>query len=800
VFFLALFVYPVLLGALSLGLGLLVERASAVRLPGPLLPPLGFAALIGLTQLGTQLTATARLTAPVVVVLALAGLWLGRTRLPALRTRGALVAALVAVATFTSFAAPVLFSGHVGWTSYGVDTTPPIHWLGADQLANHGRDFGNTARSSSANITAGYFNASYPSGGNSALGVTQQLTGVSVPWLFQPFLAFSCAMLGLVLFWIIRQVLPSRWLAALTAFIAAQPALLYAFFLQGQMKEVLAALLVPLVAATVVVYGRTLTAGPRAAIPLAVAGAAGMGATGVGFGAWLGPGALLAVIVAIRTFWRSDRKQVLAHAAVFVVAVVVLAVPAVAGMRVYFQSVSNLISQEVPLGSLLTPLSTLHTAGIWWSEDYRVGPTHNLGINFAAIGAVGFGILLSTEWAIRRRHWPLLVFAIVTVPGALLLARQGTPWIDVKAMILAAPLVLTLGLLGGLGALRDTPARFAGYALSGVIALGVLYSTALMYHGTQMSPSARYQELERIAERFSGQGPTLRPDFDDYALFFARQMDPVSTGDPRPAVTVELANGQLPGYGLSVRLDQIQASFVEKYPLLVLQRSPFESRPPANYQLAYSGRYYEVWRRGPGTVLAHVGVGSTWDATAPVSCTDVRRLARQARSTGATLAVAEGPAVETVPVTNLPVPRGWTVLPNDPAVFGTVGQGTLKTSLSVPSSGMYQLWLGGTFTRAVDVSVDGRPVGTLKNDIKYSGLAQSVGDVRLSAGPHQLTIARGGGSLAPGNGAGGGIGPAALTAGTRLERPVRRLDPDDYRQACKRPVDWVEVVRGVPLS
>ena len=108
--------------------------------------------------------------------------------------------------------------------------------------------------------------------------------------------------------------------------------------------------------------------------------------------------------------------------------------------------------------------------------------------------------------------------------------------------------------------------------------------------------------------------------------------------------------------------------------------------------------------------------------------------------------------------------------------------------------------MGGSFTRKVRVLVDGREVGALANDIKYSGLAQAVGRVRLSEGRHDLTIERGGGGLEPGNGAGGAIGPLALTAADGPGRTVRQFDPDDYREICGRPVDWVEVVSGVPLS
>ena len=39
-------VFPLVVGALSLGCGLLVERAAGIELPSPLLLPLGFAVVI----------------------------------------------------------------------------------------------------------------------------------------------------------------------------------------------------------------------------------------------------------------------------------------------------------------------------------------------------------------------------------------------------------------------------------------------------------------------------------------------------------------------------------------------------------------------------------------------------------------------------------------------------------------------------------------------------------------------------------------------------------------------------------
>jgi hypothetical protein len=109
-------------------------------------------------------------------------------------------------------------------------------------------------------------------------------------------------------------------------------------------------------------------------------------------------------------------------------------------------------------------------------------------------------------------------------------------------------------------------------------------------------------------------------------------------------------------------------------------------------------------------------------------------------------------------------------------------------------------WLAGSFTRPVTVRVDGHEVGRLENDIKYAGLAQAVATIHLDAGEHTVEVVRGGGTLAPGNGAGGTVGPFALTPASPRPEGVRYVTPDDYRSVCGRSVDWIEVVRGVPNS
>src|SRR5687768_2901275 len=66
-------IFPLLLMAMAVGCGLLVERIADARLPGPLLPAVGLAVFAVVGQLTTLTDSTAELTAPALLSLAFAG-------------------------------------------------------------------------------------------------------------------------------------------------------------------------------------------------------------------------------------------------------------------------------------------------------------------------------------------------------------------------------------------------------------------------------------------------------------------------------------------------------------------------------------------------------------------------------------------------------------------------------------------------------------------------------------------------------------------------------------------------------
>src|SRR5262245_41400725 len=112
---LAWLVFPLVLGVLFLGCGLLLQRASGSVIPTALLLPAGFAVLAVATQCAHLTDATAELATPLVVALAIVGLGLAIPwRRPAVDWW--MVGAGAAV--YAVFAAPVVLTGRATFLGY----------------------------------------------------------------------------------------------------------------------------------------------------------------------------------------------------------------------------------------------------------------------------------------------------------------------------------------------------------------------------------------------------------------------------------------------------------------------------------------------------------------------------------------------------------------------------------------------------------------------------------------------------------------------------------------------------------
>ncbi len=800
-FLLAVLVFPLLLAALSLGVGLLVQRLAGMSLPSLLLVPLGFAATVGVSQLTTWSGVTAPLTPAVLVVLAVAGFALGRRETAArwrARRSGWWWGWAAGIAAYLTAAAPVILTGHVTFPGYLLDTTGAIQLLGAERLIAHGHSF-TIPDSGSGLALSGFFGTGYPSGGHTALAGVGRLVGVDLIWLYAPYLATMLGFAALSLTFLARRAGLERAAAAIAGFLAAVPALVYAYMLQGSIKEIALLPTLMLLGALIVLAREMAVGAPRSLIPLGVAGAAGWATIGLAFTPWLA----LAAVAILALGWsalpgdRRARVRAVALGALAAgAALVLLALPTVAAFKTSLDQATNVTNSNAAAvadpGNLLRPLLKVQALGVWLGSSHRGDPEH-LTQTYLLIGVVAVAIVLGLVWLLRRRNWALLAVVAVSVIVWLVLTPRATTWTAAKLLVLLSPMAVLVACIGAFGRLGLR--RLDGVLLGAAIAAGVLASDAYLYHYTTMAPQQRFDELRQIDARFAGEGPTLTPDFDEYTLDLLRDMAPDGPGNARKVQSWRTTDGQFTGYGHTYDVDALVPALVQGMRAIVVRRSPFQSRPPGDFALVWRGSDYVVWKRAAGVPAPreHLALGAGEQPGATANCSAVRALAARGGADGATRLrfVPRPPNV----VPSLASARRTTLAaaqPDGSIAFG--GPGSVTMSVVIPHAGVYRLWVKGNTGRALHATIDGRAAGTVANDSGGEGNVLAFDAMKLGAGVHVLRLERASGSLRPGDAAFTNVRAVALEPLADEAHSVRSVAIGDWRGLCGRQLDWVETL------
>jgi hypothetical protein len=338
--------------------------------------------------------------------------------------------------------------------------------------------------------------------------------------------------------------------------------------------------------------------------------------------------------------------------------------------------------------------------------------------------------------------------------------------VDAKALAMASPAFLA-------AAVAVCGANLARAAIVPVAA-GVLWSNALQYHDVWLAPRGQLHELETIGREFAGHGPALMTSYEPYgARHLLRRVDPEGASELRRRY-VYLTNGTLLPKGESADIDRIRLDGLLAYRTLVLRRGPAASRPPSVYRLVWSGRYYEVWQRPDHprrTIVEHLPLGNASQGASVPRCADVLRLAAR----GSSLVTAVRPRADTIAY---------------PPASGSVAVRVIPQS-----AGIYRVWLGGDWFGLASVSIDGREVGTKREELNWPGLYTELGRVRLSADAHVFRLRYETGGPAPGSGGTPySFGPLVLSGADERE-PVESIATGRARSLCGRQLDWIEAVR-----
>jgi hypothetical protein len=749
-FVLTTLVYPVVLALLCLGGGLLVDSASGAKLPAMLFPAVGAAALIVLTQLSTYIAPLAPATPYLLVALALAGLLLGRQRLCTLARawRSSIWQMLVCPLAYALALAPVLLAGRPTFSSYMALADSAVHMLGADFLIRHGQDYSHLDLHNSYGLFVhNYYGSSYPSGADTLFGGSSFLLGLPLIWTFQPFVAFMLAIAAGPAWLLVQRVgLRGIW-APLATLTVTLPALVYAYELIGSVKEITALPLILCMGALVTDRRRWLWNDVRAVIPLALVVAAGVAALGVAFGAWALAASLVLVGVALAGLcdgrgprWgrKSPREPYVGGAStqanarglllLFVVGLLVLLVAAWPTWAHLSSSlkVARVIVSTSNSGNLHSPLRPSQLFGVWLGGSYKLLPTGGaLTLTVVLIVLVLVLALVGVGNLVRSRRYALAGWFAGMVIVWLALAGFASTWANAKTLMLTSPAVMLMA-WAGVTALRDSRVRIVAALVAFLLVGGVLGSDVLLYHSSNLAPTARYEELASINKRFAGRGPTLFTDFDEYSLYELRDMDVGGPNFVYPPPALASAAG---GYGDPVDLNKIAPAAFASYRLIVTRRDPTVLRPPAVYRLLWQGAYYQVWGLAQSTSRGKLPSRA--------------RLARLVK----------------VPLAHTFHPPRWRLSRKGIVMNGA---GTLSAPFVLPHGGVWELWLKGDVMRALTIRIDGLKLGRLGGQLDGNSLVVNVLTplrTRLDAGRHTLTISRPGADLAPGDG-----GAATLAA------------------------------------
>lgn len=779
--------FPLLLAALCLGCGLLLEVCLRRRLPGALLAPAGFVVVVVAAGILCARGETVPLATPVVVILALAGAaltfpWKGRRP-----DAWALAAALGA---FAVYAAPVVLSGDPTFAGY-IKLDDTATWMAfVDQVIGNGRDLSGLAPSSYQATLQVNLPSGYPVGAFLPLGIGAKLTATDVAWLVQPYMATMAGLLALGLYRLAQPLVESRPLRALAAFGAAQAALLFAYSLWGGIKELAVAIAIALLAAVAPAAARA-EGGWTAVLPAALATTALLTMVGSGGIVWVLP---ILGLVAIALWRTQGPRALLARAWPLVLTVLILGVPALFAAGAFSPTQGGLTDAS-ELGNLVGPLSVAQYAGIWPHGDFRLDPENG--------ALAGFLIALTIVAAVagawlgwRRRAWGLLLFAAGTGIGSLAVFAYSSPWVGAKALASGSPSFLLLALAGA-AAFATRIERVLGTTVLVVILGGVLWSNALGYHDVSLAPYDQLRELESIGDEIAGEGPTLMTEYQPYGVrHFLRAADAEGASELRVRSVPLVEGGELEK-GEWGDTDQISLPALLGYRTLVLRRGPAQSRPPSPYSLLRRGDYYEVWQRPAvpaETIVEHHPLGDLSDAAALPRCAEILSLGRVAGPAGRLVAAERAPAVS-ASLSDSSHPATWVPTEAGSPDLIPGGPGTARLRLSVPQPGRYGVYIMGSVRNRLTVAIDGAEVGSVEQQLNASRQFLYFGDARLAAGPHTVAIELAGQSLAPGSGGPPEpIGPLVLSpAGARAES-LREVPASQAGDLCGAHLDWVEAI------
>jgi hypothetical protein len=248
----------------------------------------------------------------------------------------------------------------------------------------------------------------------------------------------------------------------------------------------------------------------------------------------------------------------------------------------------------------------------------------------------------------------------------------------------------------------------------------------------------------------------------------------------------------------SLDLNQLELGFVESNPLIVVPRSPVASRPPANFALVDRTPEFDVWRRVRpiSEVLFHLPLIGVPTKSTRAICRSLTANIRRGGPAARIAYVPSRPLADFVPGA-VSHPSYW----HGGEAVQAYGAGAVQGLLTLPGSGVYNIWMAGSVGRPLTLHIDGRRITSVGYQERYPDQYIHFADVSLSAGRHVIRLTRPNGSLHAGSGDGPDatsslIGPLLFALQRPGDEVVRVVPTSEARRVCAAHIGyhWIEVL------
>jgi hypothetical protein len=768
-------------------IGMAVFRISRLDLNNLLILPTGFAMLIVLGQI-TTLSSRIAPHSPIIFLVCVffCAIYFVSEILSWFKFN--LKAVALGFSVFYIHGLPILMSGtptFAGWIKLDDGSS----WLAiTDQMLLAGRDTSILDPSSheaivqillSPAVSAGAAgNLPYPSGSFIPLGIFSNWIHIDPAWTMQPYIAVAALILCVTLLALFQAMQIPTWTKNLASAIAPTSALFFGYEMWGGIKELLLAPLIVLVTAFIPLILERPNE-PRRVIPFAIACSAYVLVFSISGLVWLFVPVLFLVVGLTSKNKRIPWRHALVFLGTFVAGSLAVLIPIAKNPRGLIDQLS-FAQSSTDIGNLLGPLKFTQIFGVWLTGDFRY-PAEFPVINIALLLLAGLLFVLGCYFLLTNNHGHIAALGIwVTLLSAF--ALKGNAWISGKTLAMASPIVLAIAFCA-LGYLANQ-FSIEAVILSFVLSSGVIVSYAYTFHEVWLAPYEQLKELEVIGLDNSYPSPALMTESSPYGgRHFLRTLDAEVPGLLRRNL-IPLKDGKGLANGGFADIDEFSIEAIQKYETLILRTSATSSRPPGNYDLKFSGNYYEVWQKNPDikSPVEHYSFGTKKAQSAIPECSFLESEIVP-KVPGNNILVSSDTSSLTLPIVDV---TGQTKDAGNKSVF--------ESKFEAKNSSTFDLWVEGFTKGTAELFIDGTPVAKISHVLNQGGNMTKIGDVELASGPHVLKVVTDSPWLIPGS---GGLsypmGPFYLSDQNE-KHSVEVVAPENLNSLCTKPVDWIELV------